>query len=64
MSQVKKILLEKPFGLMGFSGEGGTISNLLEKYGKFNETLIRVYVKQILEGLEYLHARNTIHRGN
>lgn len=44
--------------------KGGTISSLIDKYGKFNETLIRVYVKQILEGLEYLHARNTIHRGN
>jgi serine/threonine protein kinase len=41
---------------------GGTISSLLEKYGPFNENLIKVYTKQILEGLEYLHVRNTVHR--
>ena len=42
---------------------GNTIASLLEKYGKFNENLIRVYTKQIVEGLEYLHIRNTVHRG-
>ena len=41
---------------------GGTISSLLNKYGKFNETLIRVYTQQILEGLEYLHYHKIIHR--
>jgi serine/threonine protein kinase len=41
---------------------GGTISSLLNKYGKFNETLIRVYTQQILEGLEYLHYNKIIHR--
>lgn len=41
---------------------GGSIFNLLQKYGKFNESLIRVYTKQILEGLEYLHVNNVVHR--
>jgi len=41
---------------------GGTIASLLEKYGTFNENLIRVYTRQILQGLEYLHVRNAIHR--
>ncbi|CAG9313767.1 unnamed protein product [Blepharisma stoltei] len=41
---------------------GGSIASLLAKYGKFNETLIRVYTKQILEGLEYLHYHKIIHR--
>lgn len=50
-----------------FSGKliifvGGTIASLLDKYGPFNENLIRVYTRQILQGLEYLHVRNTIHR--
>ena len=42
---------------------GNTIASLIEKYGKFNENLMRVYTKQIVEGLEYLHIRNTVHRG-
>jgi len=41
---------------------GGSIASLLAKYGKFNETLIRVYTQQILEGLEYLHYHKIIHR--
>lgn len=41
---------------------GGSIANLLKKYGQFNEILIRVYTKQILEGLEYLHYHKIIHR--
>lgn len=41
---------------------GGSISSLLNKYGKLNETLIRVYAQQILEGLEYLHYNKIIHR--
>eukprot|EP00357_Protocruzia_adherens_P010609 CAMPEP_0115039414 /NCGR_PEP_ID=MMETSP0216-20121206/44013_1 /TAXON_ID=223996 /ORGANISM="Protocruzia adherens, Strain Boccale" /LENGTH=857 /DNA_ID=CAMNT_0002420047 /DNA_START=224 /DNA_END=2797 /DNA_ORIENTATION=+ len=41
---------------------GGSIASLLKRYGNFNENLIRIYTKQILEGLEYLHAHNVIHR--
>ncbi|OMJ72399.1 hypothetical protein SteCoe_29162 [Stentor coeruleus] len=41
---------------------GGSISTLLHKYGKFNETLMRVYAQQILQGLEYLHYNKIIHR--
>lgn len=47
---------------LSFMFLGGTIASLIEKYGPLNENLIRVYTRQILEGLEYLHARNTIHR--
>ena len=42
---------------------GGSIAKMLEIYGKFKENLIRKYTKQILEGLEYLHAHDVIHRG-
>lgn len=41
---------------------GGSIAGLIKKYGEFDESLIRIYTKQILEGLEYLHAHNVIHR--
>ncbi len=41
---------------------GGSIAELLKKYGVFKEPLIRIYTKQILEGLEYLHAHDVVHR--
>jgi serine/threonine protein kinase len=41
---------------------GGSISSLLKKFGRFSEKLVRVYVKQILAGLEYLHQNKIIHR--
>lgn len=41
---------------------GGSINVLLSKYGRFNETLVRIYVKHILQGLDYLHAHNVVHR--
>lgn len=41
---------------------GGSIAKLIARYGKFKENLVRLYSKQILEGLEYLHAHNVLHR--
>jgi serine/threonine protein kinase len=41
---------------------GGSIASLIGKYGKFKETLTRSFTKQILEGLEYLHSHDIIHR--
>ena len=41
---------------------GGSIAELLRKFGKFNETLIRVYTKEVLLGLDYLHCHRIIHR--
>lgn len=41
---------------------GGSIASLLKKFGSFNETLVRVYTKQILEGLHYLHSHRIMHR--
>lgn len=42
--------------------EGGSIARLLEKYRNFNACIIRKYLREMLEGLEYLHAHNIIHR--
>ncbi|XP_052185067.1 mitogen-activated protein kinase kinase kinase YODA-like isoform X2 [Diospyros lotus] len=41
---------------------GGSIYKLLQEYGQFGELAIRNYTKQILSGLAYLHAKNTVHR--
>jgi len=41
---------------------GGSISKLLGTYKTFPENVIRKYTIQILEGLEYLHSHNVIHR--
>ncbi|KAL2324553.1 hypothetical protein Fmac_023611 [Flemingia macrophylla] len=41
---------------------GGSIHKLLREYGKFGEPVIRSYTQQILSGLAYLHAKNTLHR--
>ncbi|KAG2709837.1 hypothetical protein I3843_05G235700 [Carya illinoinensis] len=41
---------------------GGSIFKLLQDYGQFGELAIRSYTHQILSGLAYLHAKNTVHR--
>ncbi|KAJ0105125.1 hypothetical protein Patl1_17709 [Pistacia atlantica] len=41
---------------------GGSIYKLLQDYGQLGESAIRSYTQQILSGLEYLHAKNTVHR--
>ncbi|AQK73377.1 Mitogen-activated protein kinase kinase kinase YODA [Zea mays] len=41
---------------------GGSIHKLLQEYGQFGEQAICSYTKQILLGLAYLHAKNTVHR--
>ena len=34
---------------------GGSIASLLAKFGSFKESVVKLYTKQILLGLEYLH---------
>jgi mitogen-activated protein kinase kinase kinase len=41
---------------------GGSIGRCLRDHGKFNEEVTKLFTGQILEGLEYLHSRNIIHR--
>ncbi|KAL3609894.1 hypothetical protein D5086_000914 [Populus alba] len=41
---------------------GGSIYKLLQEYGQFDEIAIRSCTQQILSGLAYLHAKNTVHR--
>ncbi|KAM3142588.1 hypothetical protein pb186bvf_005247 [Paramecium bursaria] len=41
---------------------GGSVQSMLVKFGKFKENMIRIYLTQILNGLDYLHSKGVIHR--
>ena len=41
---------------------GGSISNILQKFGRLTESVVRNYTRQILTGLDYLHGKGVIHR--
>jgi len=41
---------------------GGSVQTMLNSYGALREPLIRTFVRQIVTGLAYLHAREIIHR--
>ena len=41
---------------------GGSVAGMLNSYGSLQEPLIRNFVRQILNGLSYLHGRDIIHR--
>ncbi|KAJ6540600.1 kinase-like domain-containing protein [Mycena capillaripes] len=41
---------------------GGSVTALLRNYGAFEEPLVKNFTRQILEGLNYLHERDIIHR--
>ncbi|OCH90450.1 kinase-like protein [Obba rivulosa] len=42
--------------------ENGSLHSICKKFGKFPETLVAVYISQVLEGLVYLHDQGVIHR--
>ena len=41
---------------------GGSVRSLLERFGCFEEAVIRIYARQLLLGLEYLHSNGIAHR--
>ena len=41
---------------------GGSIASLLSEFGAFPENLVRVYTRQIVEGIAYLHYKRIVHR--
>jgi mitogen-activated protein kinase kinase kinase ANP1 len=41
---------------------GGYLSSLVKKFGPLNESVVRSYTEQILQGLAYLHSHNIVHR--
>ncbi|CAE8644010.1 unnamed protein product, partial [Polarella glacialis] len=40
----------------------GSIKGVLQKFGPYGLRLVRKYTRQILEGLEFLHAERIVHR--
>ncbi|OQO08316.1 hypothetical protein B0A48_06186 [Cryoendolithus antarcticus] len=41
---------------------GGSVASMLVNYGPLNESLCANFVRQILQGLAYLHSKDIIHR--
>eukprot|EP00291_Cryptomonas_curvata_P021257 CAMPEP_0172161828 /NCGR_PEP_ID=MMETSP1050-20130122/6334_1 /TAXON_ID=233186 /ORGANISM="Cryptomonas curvata, Strain CCAP979/52" /LENGTH=222 /DNA_ID=CAMNT_0012831753 /DNA_START=308 /DNA_END=972 /DNA_ORIENTATION=- len=42
--------------------ENGSLADTVRKFGSLPESLIAVYIEQVLEGLCYLHSEGVIHR--
>ncbi|KCV73294.1 STE/STE11/CDC15 protein kinase [Fonticula alba] len=42
--------------------DGGSLQDLLKKFGRLPERLVAVYILQTLNGLSYLHQEGVIHR--
>ncbi len=42
--------------------ENGSLHHICRKFGKFPESLVGVYILQVLQGLVYLHEQGVIHR--
>jgi mitogen-activated protein kinase kinase kinase len=40
---------------------GGSIASIIDRFGPIKENLTRLYTKQILSGLDYIHRRQIVH---
>jgi serine/threonine protein kinase len=58
----KVVLIYSTFGFNDRYIENGSLSTVLKKFGSFSESLVAIYVAQILRGLEYLHEQGALHR--
>ena len=41
---------------------GGSLSSLLKKFGPFNEKITKIYLRQMLDALVYIHSKGIVHR--
>jgi serine/threonine protein kinase len=41
---------------------GGSVESCLRKHGAFGENVTKSFTEQILNGLEYIHSQNILHR--
>jgi serine/threonine protein kinase len=53
---------EKYFDIFLEYVPGGSILSLLNNYGAFEELLIKNFIRQVLEGVNYLHEKGIVHR--
>jgi serine/threonine protein kinase len=56
------IIMEYPLKLMDRYCENGSLYHVLQKFGPIPESLVAVYISQVLCGLSYLHDQGVIHR--
>jgi serine/threonine protein kinase len=42
--------------------ENGSLASIVKSFGCFPESLVRVYISQVLCGLYYLHEQGVVHR--
>ena len=42
--------------------ENGSLSTIVKKFGTLRESLVSIYIMQVLEGLDFLHEQGVIHR--
>ncbi|KAJ0411259.1 hypothetical protein ATCC90586_004175 [Pythium insidiosum] len=42
--------------------ENGSLAQFMKKFGSFSETLVAMYIAQVLRGLAYLHEQGVLHR--
>lgn len=40
----------------------GSLGGLIKKFGSFSEETIKIYSKQILSALQYLHKKKIVHK--
>lgn len=41
---------------------GGSLSSLIKKFGAFNEKITKIYLRQMLDALSYIHSKGIVHR--
>eukprot|EP00164_Ancoracysta_twista_P003180 GFYU01004243.1.p1 GENE.GFYU01004243.1~~GFYU01004243.1.p1 ORF type:complete len:1033 (+),score=320.77 GFYU01004243.1:301-3399(+) len=42
--------------------ENGSLQSVVKKFGSLPESVVAIYIEQVLRGLEYLHSEGVIHR--